>query len=114
MVRVLRALPGIEVRRLTDGPAPLLKDLRERARYRRRRTAEERSDLRRVIRWADAHFPGGGNCYRRSLLEIALDADSASEAFVMGLRSAGGDRSGHAWVGSAGADGGLYDAIISL
>lgn len=113
LIRVLRAIPEIEVRRLTEGPAPLLRDLREKARYRRQRTSDERSDLKRVIRWADAHFPGGGNCYRRSLLEIALDADSAGEPLVMGLRSAGGERSGHAWVGSD-SDGAAYDAIIAL
>ena len=113
LLRVLRAIPGIEVRRMTEGPAPLLRDLRQHARYLPRRTSEERSDLRRVIRWADAHFPGGGNCYRRSLLEIALDAESASEHLVMALRSAGGEGSGHAWVGSDGDDG-VYDAIIAL
>jgi hypothetical protein len=110
---VLRALPRIELRRLTEGPAPLLRDLRAHARHRRRRSSDERQDLRRVIRWADAQFPGGGNCYRRSLLEIALDPDSASEPLVMGIRSAGGARSAHAWVGSD-SDGGAYDAIIAL
>ena len=113
MARVIRALPAIEIRRRTEGPAPLLRDLREQARYRRRRTSDERQELRRVIHWADAHFPGGGNCYRRSLLEIALDADSASEPLVMGLRSAGGEGSGHAWVGSN-RDDRVYDAIITL
>jgi hypothetical protein len=81
---------------------------------RRRELSEvERVRLRRAIALVDARLPGGGNCYRRSLLQIALDPEAAREPFFMGLHAAGGDRSGHAWVGEA-ADGRSYDAVIRL
>jgi hypothetical protein len=60
-------------------------------------------------------MPDGGNCYRRVLLEIALDPHAAAAPFYMGLDAGGAPMSGHAWLGSsAGGDRGSYDAIISL
>jgi hypothetical protein len=112
-VRVLIALPPVEMGRIFEGPAPLVARLRSCAEQRRHRTEEERVQLKRVIAWIDAHLPGGGNCYRRSLLEVALDRGAASETFHMGLRADGGARSGHAWLG-ADVDGRRYDAVISL
>jgi hypothetical protein len=44
-----------------------------------------RARLRRAIGWVDALAPGGANCYRRALLEIALDAGAARETVVFGL-----------------------------
>lgn len=112
-VRVVRALPRVELGRMFEGPAPLVGRLRVRSVRRRRRTDRERIQLKRVIAWIDARMPGGGNCLRRALLEIALDPGAASETLFLGLRADGGAKSGHAWLGADG-DGRSYDAVISL
>ena len=44
-----------------------------------------RARLRRAIGWVDAVAPGGASCYRRVLLESALDAGAARETVVFGL-----------------------------
>jgi hypothetical protein len=60
-------------------------------------------------------MPGGGNCYRRVLLETRLDPEAASRQIVMGLVSGGGPRSGHAWFEGDGEPGRMaYDAVISV
>jgi hypothetical protein len=76
------------------------------------RTAAARASLRRLIRIVDRCFPSGGNCYRRALIEVAMDASAAAEPLHMGIRSNGGPNSGHAWLGSLPeSDGrGPYDA----
>ena len=58
-----------------------------RARGRRAQTRGPigRARLRRAIGWVDALRPGGENCYRRVLLELALDAGAAEEVVVLGL-----------------------------
>jgi hypothetical protein len=66
--------------------------------------------LRRLIRGVDACLPGGGNCYRRALLEVALDPAAAAEPLHLGLREHGGPRSGHAWLGDRRDSGEAYDA----
>lgn len=48
----------------------------------------------------DAFASGGANCYRRVLLEAALDAGAAREDVVLGLNVG---RTGHAWLGKAAA-----------
>jgi len=99
--RVLLVLPTVERGRLREGPEPLAQRLRRRAR--RSRSHIEREELRRVIRWVDARMPGGPNCYRRVLLETALDAGAARERIVFGLRKGCGRASGHAWLEGEGA-----------
>lgn len=95
-LRVFLALPPVEWGRRTQGPEPLLRKLRERAR--RSRSPDERAKLRRIIRFADARMPGGPNCYRRALLETALDAGAAKQRLVFGLKSRGAPGSGHVWL----------------
>jgi hypothetical protein len=65
-----------------------------------RRAGSERRRLQRAIRVVDALFPWGGNCYRRALIETAMDAGAASEPLHMGLQETGGAKSGHAWLGT--------------
>jgi hypothetical protein len=65
-----------------------------------RRSTRERVTLRRLILIVDRLFPGGPNCVRRSLVEMALDLGAAEEDFLAGLTSGGGFRSGHAWLSS--------------
>jgi len=114
VARVLRALPGVELARRSEGPGPLVRRLREEGRGCVRRSSTERSRLRAVIRALDVRLPGGGNCYRRALLEIALDPDTAEEPLYMGLVAAGGPRSGHAWLGSDGDEARSYDAVVAI
>lgn len=44
-----------------------------------------RARLRRAVGWVDAMMPGGASCYRRILLEVALDGGAARETVVFGL-----------------------------
>ena len=62
----------------------------------------------------DGALPDGGNCYRRSLIEIALDKVAAQESLNMGFAAEGGLRSGHAWLGRAEETNGRYEVIVSL
>lgn len=66
-----------------------------------------------MIRWVDARVPGGPNCYRRVLLETALDASAARERIVFGLRQGGGRASGHAWLEGQ-PEGEGYEATFSV
>jgi hypothetical protein len=59
-------------------------------------------------------MPKGPNCYRRALLEIALDPSAASEALFMGLDASGAPNSGHAWLGEQPQANRRYDAVICL
>jgi hypothetical protein len=113
--RVLCALPWVEAARRQEGPASLLQRVRKSGMRCFRRSSVERYRLRQTICAIDSRMPGGGNCYRRALLEIALDPDAAEQTFSMGLCASGGPRSGHAWLGSNPANAHRrYDAIISL
>jgi hypothetical protein len=112
--RVLRKLPGVELARRTEGPAPLVSRLRAEGRRQALRSEPDRRRLRETIRAIDAWMPDGGNCYRRALLEIALDRDAAAQPLFMGLVAEGGARSGHAWLGSDGEQPRTYDAVVAL
>lgn len=115
LARVLFALPGVELARKVQGPGPLVGRLRLKGARRAARTEVQRRRLHATIAAIDARLPGGGNCYRRALLEIALDRDAAAEPLFMGLTSEGGPKSGHAWLGADASDSDRrYDAIISL
>ena len=59
-----------------------------------------RLNLRRVIGWIDRSLFKAPNCYRRVLLEIALDSGAAREPVVMGFRAGGGAGTGHIWLES--------------
>src|SRR5262249_44219563 len=98
----------------TRGVRPLLHRMRERGGQAPQRGPAARTRLRRAIGWVDARFPGGANCYRRALLEIALDGGAAGEPFHMGFRLSDGPVAGHAWLGAG--DGGAqdYDAEVAL
>ncbi|GAB4206603.1 MAG: hypothetical protein OHK0013_23470 [Sandaracinaceae bacterium] len=115
ILRVCAALPRVELARLTDGPKHTVPALRVRGRRCARRSADERALLRRAIAAVDGRVPGGGNCYRRVLLEIALDAGAAEERVALGVRAEGGLRSGHAWLGDGPSDDGeRYDVVLAL
>jgi hypothetical protein len=116
LARVVVALPLVEIGRLSLGPARILPRLRWAAGRRHRRSTLERESLRRLIASVDARLPDGGNCYRRALLEISIDAGAAEEKLYMGLKKQGGPRSGHAWLASwpDAANASAYDAVIEM
>lgn len=111
---VLKAAAGVEFGRLRLGPHPLLKTLRARGLSGVARTDAERAQLTKIVRLVDRCFPGGGNCYRRVLLEIAVDPVAAKTPLNMGLRAGGGLRSGHAWLASSTEPAARYDAEFSV
>jgi len=110
--RVLRIAREVDRRRLLSGPAPLLAELRARGRRGVVRSPEQRRALKTAIRVVDAAFPGGGNCYRRALFEVALDPTAAGEPLHMALREHGGPQSGHAWLGGTPDTNDTYDAVF--
>jgi hypothetical protein len=114
VVEVARALVVVERQRSHLGPADMVLIARQKGRAGQRRDAAERARLQRLICRVDRFFPGGTNCYRRVVAEMALDAGAADERLCFGLRSAGGPGSGHAWLESDSARGGPYAAEFSL
>jgi len=88
-VEVLRALALVrEAERLREHTPPehAVHAMRERGRSAPRRGPIGRARLRRAIGWVDAAYPRkGGNCFRRVLVEIGLDAGAAEETLVFGL-----------------------------
>jgi hypothetical protein len=113
-VRALWLLPSVERARLSWGPAPAIEFFRKMGRTQRARTAPQRAMLRRAVALADRLWPGEPNCYRRVLLEVAMDAGAAEERVNLGLKAHGGPRSGHAWLGSAPDVADTYDVALSL
>jgi hypothetical protein len=114
LARVLLLLPSVELGRVTEGPGPLVQRLRERGLRARRRTESEQARFKQTISRIDAHLPDGGNCYRRSLLRIALDPAAAKETFFLGLNAACAPMSGHAWLASDTDAQQSYDVVITL
>jgi hypothetical protein len=100
MCRVLPTVPRVESARRRLGPRAALDDLRRRGRSSPRRQAFGRRCLCRAIRLVDRLMPGGANCYRRALLEIALDRGAAADPLLLGFMLQGDQLSGHAWLGS--------------
>jgi hypothetical protein len=85
VARVLRAVRSVDEGRKNEPPRRLLAATRARGAIARARGPIGRARLRRAIGWVDALLPGGASCYRRILLEIALDAGAARETVVFGL-----------------------------
>lgn len=112
--RVLVALPGVEVARRRLGAGRAVDRFRHRGRLARARTAAGRAELQRVIRVLDRLVPSGPNCFRRVLLEVALDPSAAAERVVLGLNSGLARRSGHAWLETAGPIPDRYDTQLSV
>jgi hypothetical protein len=91
----------------------LLAELRACGRRAVFRSPEQRRTLKTVIRLVDGAFPGGANCYRRALIEVALDPTAAGEPLHMALREHGGPQSGHAWLGATPDTNETYDAVFA-
>lgn len=113
VLRVLAWLPAIEVARRLCGPARALGLLRGPGLRKLRRDAAGRQRLRRAVGWVDRHLWPGANCYRRTLLEIALDRGVAAEPLYFGLQLEGARLTGHAWLDGQ-TEGGSFPCIIRL
>jgi hypothetical protein len=84
VARVTRLVRAVDVARKRETPDHVLAAMRARGlATNRRRGPIGRARLRRAIGWVDAL--GGASCYRRILLESALDAGAARETVVFGL-----------------------------
>jgi hypothetical protein len=111
--RILAILPRVEFWRRHRGPHACSQHFRARGLRARVRSAERRRRFQNVIHGIDRLLPDGGNCYRRALLELALDRTAAAEPLVFGLKQGGGARSGHAWLGNARGSA-VYDVEFRL
>jgi hypothetical protein len=91
-------LREVEDARFLEGTGPLVERLRARGKLEAPRSPFARRWLFRVVRRLDAFLLPEPNCYRRSLVHLALDPTSAAEPLVLGLDVRGGEALGHAWV----------------
>ena len=94
---LFRRLMEVERARTTSSPRVAVESARRRGRSALRRGPEGRAALKLLIARIDALFPGGPNCYRRSLLESALDRGAAEEKMYFALDVG---KTGHAWLES--------------
>lgn len=62
----------------------------------------------------DRRWPSGANCYRRVLLEIALDPDAAAETVHLGFRLDDTENPGHAWLGDEKPEEPPFDTVVRL
>ena len=86
VARAARLRPVVDAGRARDTPHVTVGAMRALGRRSARvRGPIGRARLRRAIGWVDALGPGGANCYRRTLLELALDGGAARETVVFGL-----------------------------
>lgn len=100
LLGALIVLPAMERRRRVDGPEGATVAARRIGERQRMRSPTGRIKLRRAIGWTDRTLFGEPNCYRRVLLEIALDSGAAREPVIMGFRVGGGAGTGHIWLKS--------------
>lgn len=114
LFRVLSILPEVEQTRRVIGIEPAVAAMRAHGARALQRDPAGRQQLRRAIAWVDARMQGGGNCYRRVLLELALDSGAASEQVGVGVRAKGGPGSGHAWLGRRSGSAERYDLELTL
>jgi hypothetical protein len=114
LLRALLVSRDIERDRQRLGPHEIVMNLRRRGMRCRKRDAVKRVRLEGIIRLVDRLFLVGPNCYRRALIEIAMDAGAAAETLHLGIDTAGDLTSGHAWLGPSSDRAPSYHAEFSL
>jgi hypothetical protein len=112
--RVLQVLPRVESVRRAFGPRQALAFARQLAEHAPARDDRARRCVRRAIHWVDRSLADGGNCYRRALLEAALDRSAAEQPFIMGFSASSQHVAGHAWLHSQDSGAPRYDFVIQL
>jgi hypothetical protein len=113
-VELVSLARSVENERVSVGPGILVARLRRRGTGCLRRGTIDRARLQRLIRVVDRLFSSGPNCYRRALLEIAMDAGAAKERLEVGLALTHESARGHAWLESSSDTGGGYQVQLSL
>ncbi len=109
LARVLLVIQQAERLRSRKSPEEAVTSMRARGRAEHARGPLGRARLKRAIGWADALFPGGGNCLRRVLVELSLDEGAATEPLAFGLDVGG---TGH--VAFADAEDLRFDVVFKL
>ena len=109
LARALGEIGRAERLRMTRGPAEAVSLQRARGRLKKKRSDARRRVLRRAIVSVDARYPGGANCFRRVLVELALDAGAAEDRLVFGLDLG---KTGH--VAFEGAEDASFDVAFAL
>ena len=114
VVDVAVTLREVEEARWVEGPRSLVARLRVRGLGARERSTFERRALFSLVYRLDACMNGESNCYRRSLVHLALDGPSAREPLVLGLDVAQGKPHGHAWVVGSEANATRFDVEFTV
>lgn len=109
LVEASALLREVERARWEEGPSALVSRLRERGLRAEPRSPAGRRRLARLLYHLDRLLHRHPNCYRRSLVRIALDRDAAREPFVLGLDLSAAAAKGHAWVEGTGEAGPGFD-----
>lgn len=113
LARVARVLPGLEQARRWSGPPAALALARKRGSLSPPRLDQRsKQHVELAIRIVDRLL--GANCYRRVLLEVALDPANVVRSVHFGLDRDGGPGTGHVWLGSDASSEARYDAVFSL
>jgi len=110
-IRVLARLPSVEGWR-SLGPDAATRLARGMGRLTRVRSPQGRARLCRAIGLVDRFF--GANCYRRVLLELALDREAVDDPIYLGLRGRDDSRLGHAWRGHDARLEAQYEAVFRI
>jgi hypothetical protein len=115
LVRLATTCCRIERERRKGNGAVALKMARSVGQFRRRRSPSGRLLLRRFLYQFDKVLPGS-NCFRRVLLEVALDSGSSAESVCFGVDTGANPFSGHVWIESDTASPSLktYDYVFKL
>jgi hypothetical protein len=110
-IQVVMRLPRVE-RWRSMGPETATALARRMGRRATARSLQSRSRLRRVIGFVDRLL--GANCYRRVLLELALDREAAGDPIYLGIRGREGGGPGHAWRGHDARLEAQYEAVFRI
>ncbi len=102
-------LREVERARWREGPSALVSRLRQRGLRAAPRSPAGRQRLAQLLYHLDRLLHRRPNCYRRSLVRLALDRDAAREPFVLGLDLHATGATGHAWVEGTGEASNAYD-----
>lgn len=94
--------------------ATALRVARSLGRFAPKRSASGRLRLSKLVSRVDRVIPGRGGCYRRALLQSALDRGAAAEKLRVGLVAGANWRAGHIWFPSIESPNGRYDAIFEI
>jgi hypothetical protein len=110
-IRVAMRLPRVE-RWRSLGPQAATVLAREMGRRAPVRSPEDTARLRRAIGVVDRLC--GANCYRRVLLELALDRKAADDPIYVGIRGRDDAGLGHAWRGHDARLEAQYEAVFRI